>query len=294
MDRIAIALLRGVCQLPAYVAHEQGLFAEQGVEARLEILPTAWVVPERLLRGEFQFAVMPWTRVAAASSRGEDLVLICGSGFEEAAIVVRQGLQLDEVQTFAVPQEGGIKDLTAQALVRSLGWQDRRKLRLPSGDGAILAFVGQAADAASMVEPYATMLAEQGLGTVVRRTGDVWPGAPGCSLTTTRRLIREQPDLVRRVVAGFVHGATLTQQQPASAAAIAEPYIGVHQRYIRAALANNQPRIEALFNRIAMEEILSLMHRLGYLEFPPGDYLELAFLREASRAVAPDVAVAGG
>ena len=282
MDRVSIALLRGICQLPAYVAHEQGLFAEHEIESHLEILPTAWVVPERLLRGDFQFAVMPWTRVAAASSRGEDLVVICGSGHEEAAIVVRQGLDLNDVQTLAVPQEGGIKDLTAQALVQSLGWHNRRKLRMPSGDGAILAFVGQAADAASMVEPYATMLVEQGLGTVVRRTGDLWPGAPGCSLTTTRRMIDEQPDLVRRVVAAFVQGATATHRHPATAAAIAEPYIGVHQRHILAALANNQPRVESLHSRAAMDAILSLMHNLGYLDFPPGNFLELSFLRETS------------
>ena len=69
----------------------------------MEILPTAWVVPQRLARGEFQFAVMPWTRVAAASAHGEDLVLVCGSGCEEAAIVVRQGLALEDVQTLAFP-----------------------------------------------------------------------------------------------------------------------------------------------------------------------------------------------
>src|SRR4030095_8501956 len=198
MDRIAIALLRGVCQMPAYVAKEMGFFAEQGIDARIEILPTAWVVPERLMRGDFQFAVMPWTRVAAASSRGEDLVLICGSGFEEAAIVVRQGLALEDVQTLAVPQEGGSKDLPAQALPHSLGWDDRQKIRLPSGDGAILALVGQGADAASMVEPYATMLEELGVGYVARRTGDFWPGAPGCSLTTSRRMLAERPHLVQR------------------------------------------------------------------------------------------------
>src|SRR5262245_19359649 len=106
MDRIAIAVLRGVCQMPAYVAKETGLFAVEGIDARLEVLPTAWVVPERLLRGEFQFAVMPWTRVATAASRGEDLVLVCGSGYEEAAIVVRQGMDLADVRTLAVPQEG--------------------------------------------------------------------------------------------------------------------------------------------------------------------------------------------
>ena len=33
MKRIRLALLRGVCQLPAYVAMERGFFATEGIEA---------------------------------------------------------------------------------------------------------------------------------------------------------------------------------------------------------------------------------------------------------------------
>jgi hypothetical protein len=125
MSRIRLALLRGVCQTPAYIAYDLGYFQEEGVEVAVEIQPTAWVVPERLARQEVQFAVIPWTRVAAASSHGEDLVLVCGSGCEEAALVVRAGMEPHEVQRIAVPQEGGIKDLTAMALLQSLGWNER-------------------------------------------------------------------------------------------------------------------------------------------------------------------------
>ena len=281
MERITLALLRGVCQLPAYVARERGLFAQQGIDARIEILPTAWVVPQRLERGQCHFAVMPWTRVAASAARGENLVLLCGSGCEEAAIVVRRGLSLDEVQTLAVPQEGGIKDLTAHALAQSLGWDDRKKVRLPSGDAAILTLVGQGADAASMVEPYATMLEELGMGKVFRRTGDLWPGAPGCSLATSRQICAERPDLVRRVVTAFVQGAQHAAREPDDAAAIGASYIGVHARFVRAALKNNQPNVEALFHRQAMEQILDVMLELGYLAQRPADYLELRYLSEA-------------
>jgi NitT/TauT family transport system substrate-binding protein len=287
MDRIRIALLRGVCQMPAYVAQEAGLFADHGIEARIEVLPTAWVVPERLERGHFQFAVMPWTRVASASSRGEDLVLVCGSGYEEAAVVVRQGLTLEQVRTLAVPQEGGIKDLTAHALVQSLGWEDRLKIRLPSGDGAILALVGQGADAASMVEPYATMMEELGIGTIVRRTGDLWPGAPGCSLTTTRRMLRDEPNVVRRVVAAFAQGADWTRQRPDEAADIGAAYIGVHSRFIRAALKNNRPNVQALSSTGAMDQILDLMQQLGYLRERPTDFADLQFLQELNRQPTP-------
>jgi ABC-type nitrate/sulfonate/bicarbonate transport system substrate-binding protein len=273
-----MALLRGVCQTPAYAAAECGFFRSRDLDVRIQVASTAWLVPEQMVDGRVDFAVIPWTRVAAASSRDEDLVLICGSGCEEAALVLRAGVSLEDVRSVAVPQEGGIKDLTAVALMRSLGWNDRQKVRMPSGDGAILALVGQAADAASMVEPYATALEEQGLGSTVRRTGDVWPGAPGCSLTTTRRHLDRNPELVERMVAAFVEGALFVEEQSAEAARIAEPYIGINRRFIERALENNLPSIHALSNQEAMDEILSLMVELGYVDQLPSGYADLTHL----------------
>jgi ABC-type nitrate/sulfonate/bicarbonate transport system substrate-binding protein len=291
MERLNLSLLRGICQMPAYVAKEKGFFAAEGLEVEIETQPTAWMVPERLLDGSVDFAVIPWTRVAAGSAQGDEMVLICGSGHEEAAVVVRAGLELDQVRTVAVPQPGGIKDLTAAALMQSLGWDDRQKIRLPSGDGAILTLVGQGADAAAMVEPYATMLEELGVGYVARRTGDFWPGAPGCSLTTSRRMLAERPDLVERVVTAFVRGSQCTHEQPDEAAAIGGAYIGVHAKFVRAALRHNRPNVDALSSVDSMNKILDLMTELGYLEQRPTDFTDLSYLRAAT---APVRQAAGG
>jgi ABC-type nitrate/sulfonate/bicarbonate transport system substrate-binding protein len=280
MNRIKLALLRGVCQIPAYVAKQQGFFAELEVDAQIDIQPTAWVVPQRLATGELDFAVIPWTRVAAASTLGEDLVLVCGSGCEEAAIVVRTGLAIDQVRCVAVPQEGGMKDLTAKGLMQSLGWESLPTLRLPSGDAAILSFIGQGADAASMVEPYATMLEHHGLGRVVRRTGDLWPGVPGCSLATSRRMIEEHPDLTRRVVAAYVRAARFVEQNLDRSASLAADYIGVSSAIIRRALDRNRPNAEALYATSAMQQVLDLMIELRYLPQRPRDYADLRFLDE--------------
>jgi len=286
MERILMSLLRGICQMPAYVAKEKGFFFDEGLDVESEIQPTAWMVPERLRSGAVQFAVIPWTRVAAASARGDELMLICGSGYEEAAVVVRSGLALDQVRTVAVPQPGGIKDLTANGLMRSLGWDDQvKKIRQPSGDGAILTLVGQGADAAAMVEPYATMLQELGIGYVARRTGDLWPGAPGCALATSRRFLRERPDLVKRAVAAFVRGSQAIDQAPDEAATIGGAYIGVSPEFVRAALKHNRPNVEALDNQEAMNRLLDFMKELGYIAGRPTDYAELKYQREAVQAL---------
>ncbi len=60
--------------------------------------------------------------------------------------MIRTGLEIGEVKRIAVPEEGGIRDLTAQGLIESMGWADLPQLRFPSGDGAILSFIGVSAD----------------------------------------------------------------------------------------------------------------------------------------------------
>lgn len=285
IERVTLSLLRGICQLPAYVACELGFFRRNDLDVEVEIEPTAWVVPERMVRGQVAFAVIPWTRVAAAGARGEPLRLICGSGCEEAAIVVRHGLRPDRVRTLALPQFGGMKDLTALGLMHSLGWDAAEKIRFPSGDGAILALVGNGADAASMIEPYATMLAVQQIGTVIRRTGDVWPGAPGCSLATTADMIADRPELVQRMVDAFVRGARFVEAEPDSAAEIGARVIGMAPHFVRAALDRNRPDVHALRNRTAMAAVLRLMQRVGYLPALPDDgFIDLSFLDEAEPA----------
>jgi ABC-type nitrate/sulfonate/bicarbonate transport system substrate-binding protein len=232
---------------------------------------------------------MPWTRVVAAAAEGEPLLLVCGSGCEEAAIVVRRGLDVDQVRKVAVPQRGGIKDLTAAGLMGSLGWDKVETIRVPSGDGAILALVGGGADAASMVEPYATLLEELKIGTVVRRTGDLWPGAPGCSLATTAELAEDQPDLVQAMVTAFVGGARAIDADPDRAAEIAARYIAVGSPAIRAALRCNSPDVGALHHQEAMDEVIAFMRDLGYLAGPPSrPYKNLEFLEKVSAVPPPD------
>jgi ABC-type nitrate/sulfonate/bicarbonate transport system substrate-binding protein len=280
MERVSISLLRGVCQTPAYVAKDRGLFTQEGVDARVEIAPTAWVVPRRLSDGDIDFAVLPWTRVATAKAHDEDLVVLAGGGYEEAALVLRHGVELEDVRRVAVPQEGGMKDLTAAGLMRSLGLGPDDALRMPSGDGAILAFVGQAADAAVMVEPWATMLEHLDMGRVVRRTGDVWPGAPGCSLATSRRMLEQRPDLVRRFVRAYVRGAAHLDGHTTECAAIASRYIGVSAEIIAKAYKSNRPDVRALHNTEAMDGVLALMKDLGYVRSKPSGFAELGILDE--------------
>jgi len=281
MKKISFSLLRGVCQIPAYIAHNKGFFRDEGIDVDLNIEPTAWMVPYKLNSGTCQFAVIPWTRVVSVEERDKPFVIISGSGYEEAAIVVKRGIDISEVKKICIPQRGGMKDLTAMALIKSLHLENIELIRQPSGDGAIISLFGQGADAASMVEPYATMMECLDIGKVVRRTGDVWPGVPGCSLTTTREFRENEPETVNKVVRAFVKGAFFIRDNIKETAEIATSYIGINESFIEKALKANKPNVYAIKNQKAMDEVISFMVGLGYIKEKPKDYIDLTFLNRA-------------
>jgi ABC-type nitrate/sulfonate/bicarbonate transport system substrate-binding protein len=103
--QVRFAVLRGICQTPAYVAHALGLFGETGLRSSLAVAATAWQAPAQLASGACEFAVMPWTRVACAERDEAPLVVCCASGIEEAALVVRSGRDPAAVRRVAVPRE---------------------------------------------------------------------------------------------------------------------------------------------------------------------------------------------
>jgi ABC-type nitrate/sulfonate/bicarbonate transport system substrate-binding protein len=283
MKNVKISLLRGICQMPAYAAYEKGFFEQEGLAANLAIEPTASMVPPKLENGESHFAVIPWTRVAAAKEKGKSLVLLCGSGIEEAAFVIRKGIKPPQVKRVAVPLRGGIKDITAMGFIERAGFNNPELLRMPSGDGAIISLFGRGADAASMVEPYATMLEQMDIASVLVRTGDLWKGAPGCSLAATAQLKKAQPLLVQKVVTAFVRGAAFVRKNHIESADIASRYIGINPGFIKEALKVNQPDVNAIRNTQAMENVLAFMVKLGYINRHPKNYTDLTFLDKASR-----------
>jgi NitT/TauT family transport system substrate-binding protein len=178
-----------------------------------------------------------------------------------------------------------MKDLTAMSLIDSMGWKKARQLRYPSGDGAIIAFFGQGADAASMVEPYATMLERMNMGRVVKRTGDVWPGAPGCSLACTEFLIDRDPDLVQRVVKAYIRATEFVLTNTDEAAEIASPLIGVKASYIAEATRTNPPNVNGVRNHDVMRKILLFMKTLGYINEIPEGFVDLRFMDAVARNV---------
>lgn len=285
---IKIGLIRGICQMPGYVAYEKGFFKGQGLDVSCSVDPTAWVLADKLISGDISFGIVPWTRVVSARDRGDKLVIIAGSGYEETATVVRRDSNINSLselkgKRISLPVEGGMKDLTSQALFKKydINPEDTEILRLPSGDAAILALLSGRVDATTNVEPYATMAVELGMGKIIARGKDILPKVPGCSLTTMDNFLQDHPDIVLKFIKAILKAEKFCHREPEEAAKISSKYIGISSGIIREALRYNQPRTDIAGSIDVMMQIIKLMKDLGYIKSIPQEFYNFEPLKKA-------------
>jgi len=285
---IKIGLIRGICQMPGYVAYEKGFFKDQGLDVSCSVDPTAWILADKLISGDISFGIVPWTRVVSARDRGDDLIVISGSGYEETATVVRRDANINSLselkgKRISLPVEGGMKDLTSQALFKKYGItpQNTEILRLPSGDAAMLALLSGRVDATTNVEPYATMAVELGIGKIIARGKDILPKVPGCSLTTTDRFLQDHPDIVLKFIKAILKAEEFCHEEPEEAAEISSKYIGISAGIIREALRYNQPHTDITGSIDVMMGIVRLMKELGYIENISQEFYDFELLKKA-------------
>ncbi len=285
---IGVGVIRGVCQMPTYIAYEKGFFKEQNLNISLTVEPTAWMLPNKLISGEISFAVMPWTRVVSGRANGDPMVVIAGSGYEEPVTVVRNDANVNDFyelkgKRIGLPNEGGMKDLTSQAFFKKYNITSRNTkiLRFPSGDAAILALISGAVDSTTNVEPYATMMVKLGVAKILVRGKDIFPKTPGCSITVTDDYLRNHSDLALKFINACIKAEKFCSTNPDEAAEISSNYIGISAETIREALNYNRPHIDISESVKAMTQVTNLMVELGYIKKVPEDFYNFTLLKKA-------------
>jgi len=286
--KINIGLIRGICQMPAYIAYEKGFFKEQGLEISYSIDPTAWLLPNKLISGKISFGILPWTRTVSARDNGNNMVVIAGSGYEEPATVVRKDSGINDLselkgKRISLPVAGGMKDLTSQVLFKEydITPENTEIIRLPSGDAAMLALLSGRVDATTNVEPYATMAVEVGIGKIIARGKDVVPKTPGCSITTTDEFLQNHSDIALNFLKAILKAEAFCNKEPDDAAKISSKYIGIPAMIIREALRYNQPHVDITGSMDAMMRIVRLMKELDYIKTMPQDFCNFKLLEKA-------------
>jgi NitT/TauT family transport system substrate-binding protein len=213
----------------AYVAQHQGWFEDEGIKPTFYSYITGMSLAAALGRGDIQAAylcLLP--AINARANAGVPIKIVAGThkhgyGLAVNADKVRtvKDLERSDIRIGCV-QIGGPVDAILLKTIEKYGL-DRSKvlnkvLRMSPPKQTMAIRMGKL-DASFSPEHWPAMAEEAGFKILIR-SQDVWPGMQGSVLIVKEELIKDHPEIVRKLVAITKKATTWINQNPEAAASV--------------------------------------------------------------------------
>ena len=207
----------------AYVAHANGWFEEEGLGLLpvFQVYESGAAIAAALTRGDIQIGYMGLTGAITAYARGVPITVVAGVHKYGYGLVARPELKgIEELQnkTIGSLREGTVTDLLLNLMVDKYHIENITIRRMGPAE-EVIALVGGGLDAAFIPEQHATMAEARGFPMLIR-SQDLWPGMQGDVLVVRNELIRDNPDLVARLVEITRRATAWVNEHPAETAEI--------------------------------------------------------------------------
>jgi ABC-type nitrate/sulfonate/bicarbonate transport system substrate-binding protein len=228
---------------PAAIADELGYWREEGIEPELPYIAGAAQPAQALVAGDVQFVAGAGATAVPASLQGADLVVLAVSIPTYPFTIQSPRLErLEQLRDgkLGVTRRGAATDFAARYALQTIGLQADRDVPIIQMGGepeAIAAMETGAVDAAVVSEFGTVEARHRGFHELI----DIGKsGAPYAltGLVTSRKLVNERPDFVRRFVRGWARGLAVAASKPDVA-------LPIMQRFIK---ADDTERVREAYN----------------------------------------------
>jgi NitT/TauT family transport system substrate-binding protein len=292
----------------AYIARDKGWFGEQGLTlSAYESYVTGMALASALARGDIQVAyicLVPAINVYANAK--VPLKIVAGTHRYGYGLVVNphtvntvKDLQKPGIRIGSV-REGGAVDVLLHRVIDTYDLDEgmilQRVKRMNPPKQSLAIKMGHL-DAAFLPEQWATMAEEFGF-TMLLTSKDVCPDMQGSVLVVKEELIRNDPDLVRRLVGVTEKATDWVVENPTEAAAVVARQLSITGEKVLPlnagklaaklditpqVLVRSMARLEytTFISPSTVQDTIDYLHRLGYIRdaFKAEEILDLRFLR---------------
>ena len=232
--RVAYVSVSG-SYLPLYVAHDTGLFEQQGLDVELAFMNGVQAV-QALLAREVDVSLTDGAATVRAALGGGDTVILGASPntfpMKLIANPAVQGPEDLRGRRIGVGAVGTSTDFIARYWLRSQGLvpgADVSLLSVGLSPQSFEAMVAGGTDAGVLTDPITTLALKRGFRELVD-FGALGVEYPLISFATLRSTRREQPTALRAFVAGFVAGTARVEKQREEALDILARYTRQDER----------------------------------------------------------------
>lgn len=281
-------------QLPAWVAKETGIFAKNGLDVQVIFFTGGTTAILALVSGDVPITQVSGPGLVNSALAGSDAVFVAaGMTSLNYVLMGKGGIKTGEQLkggTVAISRFGSATDSIARFALRKIGLtpgKDVTLVQVGSGPDRLAAILTGRVTAA-VINPPSNFIAErQGLAVVadVAQMGLVFQHT---GVATTRRFIRENPDLVRRYMRAHVEAVHRIWTDKESTVRTLGKYMG--SNVDREILEKSRDNIltEALLPKKqvpSLEGLKTVLEDIGERDAraktaKPEQFIDLTFIRE--------------
>ena len=292
----------------AYISLDKGWFEEEGLSlTTYESYETGMALAAALARGDIQVAYMCLVPAIDVFANAKvPIKIIAGTHKYGYGLVVNpdkvktiQDLEKPYIRLGCV-REGGAVDVLLHKIIDKYNLKEEKiisNIRRMSPPKQILAIQSGQLDAAFLPEQWSTMAEEFGFRMLLM-SQEVWPGMQGSVLVVKEELIKNHPDLVKKLVRVSQRATNWANQYREEAAEVVARQLqkaGGSLFPVEDAdlvskieitlkvLLKSMSRLEYTtdIDPVVVQEAIDYVAQLGYIKssFKAGDILDLSFIK---------------
>jgi NitT/TauT family transport system substrate-binding protein len=284
-------------QLPAWTAKETGLFAKNGLDVQLVYFTGGTTAVMALVSGNISISQNAGPEIANAQLGGSDPVLIAGGTVTlDYWLMSRSDIKGAEQLrggSVAISRFGSVSDFIARFALQRIGLvpdKDVAIVQIGTTTDRLAALAARRVEATVLNPPTMFIAQKNGLNLIadVSALGLAFQHA---GAATSRRFIREQPDIVRRYIKSHVEAVHRIKTDRETGLKVAAKYFGTRDResmeksYSRYISEDKLPRKQYP----TLEGIKTVLGTLAERDpkartIKPEDLVDLRFIRELDQS----------
>jgi NitT/TauT family transport system substrate-binding protein len=236
-------------QIAEMVAMEKGWWQQDlkpfGItEVREFGYPSGPPEMQAMLAGDLDIAYVGTAPVITAINNGLDAKIVAAVNSQGSDLVLRPGIKYLGPKSLiglsiATFPAGSVQDIVLRKWLKDNG-VDVEKLNITSmGPGdAITAMYDNKVNGAFLPEPSPAIIERENIGSVVIKSGEMWPNHACCCVVVSGNLIRENPELIKQVIKTHMKATDYINAHPDEAAEIYANKTGQDLDYIVQSISN--------------------------------------------------------
>jgi len=292
----------------AYISLDKGWFEEEGLSlTTYESYETGMALAAALARGDIQVAYMCLVPAIDVFANAKVAIKIIAGTHKYGYGLVVNPDKVKTIQDLEKPyirlgcvREGGAVDVLLHKVIDKYNLKEEKiisNIRRMSPPKQILAIQSGQLDAAFLPEQWSTMAEEFGFRMLLM-SQEVWPGMQGSVLVVKKELIKNHPDLVKKLVRVSQRASNWVNQYREEAAKVVARQLqkaGGSLFPVEDAdlvskieitlkvLLKSMSRLEYTtdIDPVVVQEAIDYVAQLGYIKssFKAGDILDLSFIK---------------